>query len=289
MNIEKSLTNKICLVTGATSGIGAVTVEALAEKGATVIIVGRYPKKSKSTVNRIRQKTGNSSIEFMLADLSSQEEIHCLAEQFKKKYQRLDVLINNAGAYFRSRHLSVDGYEMTFALNHLGYFLLTNLLLNTLKASVPARIINVSSNAHERGRINFEDLQRQRNYHGFEVYAQSKLANILFTYELAKRLKGTGITVNALHPGGVATNLGRNNGWIRHIIKRLVKRKLISPVDGAQTSIYLATSKDVQGVTGKYFVKSKSVPSSKTSYDEVLGHQLWKVSAEMTGLPVAKI
>ncbi len=278
--------DEICMVTGATSGIGAVTARALAEKGATVVIVGRNAEKSEATANLIQQQTGNPKVEYLLADLSVQEEIRRLAEQFKSRYPRLHVLVNNAGAFFMSRQLSADGLEMTFALNHLGYFLLTNLLLDILKASAPARIVNVSSHGHRGRKITFEDLQSQGRYAPMQAYGRSKLANLLFTYELARRLEGSGVTVNALHPGFVATNLAANNGWLVRLFLPLVHLFAISPEEGAQTAIYLATSPEVEGVTGKYFVDKKPVESSPESYDRETAARLWQVSVELTGLPL---
>jgi NAD(P)-dependent dehydrogenase (short-subunit alcohol dehydrogenase family) len=194
------------------------------------------------------------------------------------------VLVNNAGAIFPRRQESVDGIEMTFALNYLGYFLLTNLLLDTLKASAPARIINVSSRSHARAQINFDDLQSRSGYRGLQAYAHSKLAIVLFTYELARRLEGTGVTANTLHPGIVATNFAMNDGGIMGLVVRLFRPSFLSPEKGAQTSIYLATSPEVEGVTGKYFVKCKAVPSSPASYDTATASRLWKVSADHTNL-----
>ncbi len=280
------MSGKICMVTGATSGIGAVTARALAQQGATVIVVGRNPEKAAATVDHIKQQTGNPVVEFMLADLSSQKEIRQLVQQFKSRYHHLHVLVNNAGSIFLARQESVDGIEMTFALNHLGYFLLTNMLLDTLKVSAPSRIINVSALLHERAKINFDDLQNQKMYIGVQAYPQSKLCNLLFTYELARRLEGTGVTVNALHPGVVATNLGVNNNRIGRLLRRLINLALISPEEGAQTIIYLATAPNVEAVTGQYFVKQKAVSSSEASYDRAAAKRLWRVSAELTGLPV---
>ncbi len=288
MNLSKPMKGKICMVTGATSGIGLVTSQALARLGATTIIVGRNKKKCERSVDKTKTITGNSSVDYLLADLSSQKDIHQLSEQFKSRYQRLDVLVNNAGAKFVSRLVTVDGYEMTFALNHLGYFLLTNLLLNMLKLSVKARIINIASSAHSGcSKINFDDLQSIKGYLGERAYAQSKLANILFTYELSGRLEGTGITVNSLHPGVVATNFCKNNGWIswlKHVTGSLLAGTLIGPIEGAKTSIYLATSPEVEGVSGKYFVNQKPVRSSDASYDKEAASLLWNVSLELTGL-----
>ena len=280
------MSRKICMVTGATSGIGKVTARELAQQGATVVVVGRSMQKSVATVNQIKEQTGNPSVQFMLADLSSQKDIRQLAEEFKSQYQRLDVLVNNAGAIMLSQKQSVDGIEMTFALNHLDYFLLTNLLLDTLKSSAPARIINVSSGAHNGVEINFGDLQNRQRYKGYQAYSRSKLGNLLFTYELARRLEGTGVTVNALHPGLVATNLLKNNGVFGHLLKFLLGLTGVSAEEGAQTSVYLATSPEVEGVTGQYFINRKAVESSKASYDTTAASRLWKMSAELTGLPV---
>jgi NAD(P)-dependent dehydrogenase (short-subunit alcohol dehydrogenase family) len=286
-NSNQPMQGKICMVTGAASGIGAVTAWALAQQGAAVILVDRNSDEGMITANRIKQQTGNPAVEFMLADLSAQKEIRQLVQQFRSRYQRLDVLVNNAGAFFRRRQETVDGIEMTFALNHLGYFLLTNLLLDTIKASAPARIINVSSRSHARAQINFDDLQSRSSYRGLQAYAQSKLAIVLFTYELARRLEGTGVTVNALHPGVVATNFATNNRGVVSLSMRLFRLAFISPEQGAQTSIYLATSPEIEGVTGKYFVEKKAVPSSPASYDTATASRLWQVSAELTGLPLS--
>jgi NAD(P)-dependent dehydrogenase (short-subunit alcohol dehydrogenase family) len=282
---DKPMKGKVCMVTGATSGIGAATALALAQQGATTLIVGRSKKKCEKIVCKVKTKTGNSLVDYLLADLSSQKDIRQLSEQFMSKYQSLDVLINNAGAKFVSRYVTVDGYEMSLALNHLAYFLLTNLFLDLLKES-EARIINVSSGAHGGcSGINFDDLQSEKEYIGKQAYAQSKLANILFTYELTRRLEGTGITVNALHPGGVVTNFCKNNGWIswlKHVTAHTLARDLIGPAEGAKTSVYLATSPEVKGVTGKYFSDQKPVQSSAASYDKEAAKHLWDVSLELT-------
>ncbi|MDE3089189.1 MAG: SDR family oxidoreductase [Chloroflexota bacterium] len=282
---------KVCVVTGATSGIGAETAKQLAQRGATVIIVGRSAENCKTTVARIRRETGNAAVEYLLADLSSQKDIRGLAQQFKSKYARLDVLVNNAGGFWMSRQETVDGYEMTFALNHLGYFLLTNLLLDMLIASAPARIVNVASALHWQARMDFNDLQGKRGlFNGLSAYNQSKLANVLFTYELARRFaqRGAGVTANALHPGGVRTNLiARNGGFFKWVAQPLFDLQAISAEQGAQTSVYLATSPDVEGVSGKYFGESKPHRSSPASYDEAAARRLWQVSTEMTGIPAA--
>lgn len=274
---KHNMNGKVCVVTGATSGIGKLTAHGLARQGATVVLVGRNAEKSATVVDEIRQQTGNPAVEFMLADLSSQEDIRRLAHQFQVRHQRIHVLVNDAAALFPKRQQSVDGIEMTFALNHLAYFLLTNLLLDTLKGSAPARIVNVSARLHRGANINFDDIQNLEKYNGWRAYKESKLANVLFTYELAQRLEGTGVTVNAMEPEVVA--------FVR-LFQRLTGTypPFISPEQGAQTAIYLATSPEVESVTGKYFANQKAVPSSNESYDEAAARRLWQVSAELTGL-----
>lgn len=276
---------KICLVTGATAGIGRVCARVLAERGATVIVVSRNPQKCADVVAAIRQQTGNPRVEAMPADLSSLQEVRCLAQKFQAAYPQLDVLLNNAGAIFTSRALSADGYEMTWALNHLSYFLLTALLMPSLEAAPAARVINVSSDAHLMGAIHFDDPHyARRRYSGFGAYSQSKLANVMFTYELARRLHDKGITANALHPGAVATDFGKNNRGLWGKMFNLFGRFTLSPEEGAQTSLYLATSSDVAGVTGQYFYRCKPKPSSRASYDVQAQRHLWDMSAEMVGL-----
>jgi retinol dehydrogenase-12 len=276
---------KICLVTGATSGIGRVTATALASQGATLVVVGRDPDRTHATVAQIQHDTGNPAITGLIAELSSQEHIARLVTAFRTRFERLDVLVNNAGAIFNKRQLSVDGLEMTFALNHLAYFCLTQRLLDVLKASAPARIVNVASNAHHRGRIDFDNLQGARHYSGWRAYCQSKLANVLFTYQLAERLTDTDVTVNALHPGFVASNFGQNNrGWFALMIRLGMRVKAISPTEGAQTTIYLASSPDVDGITGKYFYNKQAVQSSPASYDTQAAQRLWQLSGELTRL-----
>lgn len=280
---------KVCLVTGATSGIGEVTAEELARRGATVVIAGRNPQRCALVAARIRGRTGNPSVDYLVADLSSQAEIRELARQFAARSSRLDVLVNNAGGVFLKRRLSADGMEMTFALNHLGYFLLTNLLIDLLKASAPARVVNVASCGHEIPRgIDFADLQATDRYRGFQAYHRSKLANVLFTYELARRLESTGVTANALHPGMVRTHIGENNGFVfralKYVFDRVYRIKYISPEEGAGTVVYLAASPEVEGVTGLYFVDSKPKESSAASRDPEAAARLWELSEEMTGL-----
>lgn len=269
------MTGRICLVTGATDGIGKVTAFELARAGATVIGVGRNPDKIRAALDEIGRTRG--SLEFLTADLSSQAEIRALAEEFRRQYDRLHVLVNNAGALYTDYRESVDGIELTFALNHLSYFLLTHLLLDTIRASAPARIINVSSDAHFRSGLDFDDLGHRRNYDGWTAYEASKLANILFTYELARRLEGSGVTVNAVHPGWVNSNF--------QVAAGLSQRGPLTNEEGADTQLWLATSDEVEGLTGKFFVRRQDTRSSEVSYDEAVAKRLWDVSAEMTGLP----
>jgi NAD(P)-dependent dehydrogenase (short-subunit alcohol dehydrogenase family) len=279
----QDMTGKVCMVTGATAGIGQAAALLLAKRGARIVGIGRNPAKNEYSTKMIKEESGNPAIEFLLADLSSQKEIRTLAQQFLSKYNRLDVLVNNAGATFGDRQESVDGIEMTFALNHLGYFLLTNLLRDILEASAPARVINVSSSLHKLGKINFDDIAFKNGYGRSKAYQRSKLANIAFTYELARRLSNLKTTVNAMNPGLVATNVGQSAGGISAKMKGLVDKIAgLTPEEGARTIIYLATSPDVSGVSGRYFVKETSIPSSRISYDLAFCRRLWTVSESLT-------
>ena len=285
---DTSMQGKTCLVTGATLGIGKVTARVLADKGATVVIVGRDVAKTAATVAEIQAQTGNPQVTSIVADLSSQADVRRTAQEFLAQHDRLHVLVNNAGGMFTSRKVTVDGLEYTFALDHLGYFLLTNLLLPTLQASAPARIVSVASAAHAPGKIHFDDLQFAKGYSAWGAYAQAKLANIMFTYELARRLAGTGVTANTLHPGVVATGFAKNNGpLLRFAMSALVRPFQISTEQGAATSIYLATSPAVEGVTGEYFAKSKPVKSNTASYVEADQKRLWDISEQLVGMSVA--
>jgi NAD(P)-dependent dehydrogenase (short-subunit alcohol dehydrogenase family) len=279
------MNGKTCLVTGATSGIGEGTALELARMGACVVLVGRSPERCQASVARIKQATGNSCIEFQLADLSCMAQVRQAAQQFIEKHNRLDVLVNNAGAAFLSRQLSCEGLEMTFALNHLNYFLLTRLLLDTLKASAPARIVNVASDSHRGQKLDFNDLQLQNSFSVIKAYGRSKLANVLFTYELARRLDGSSVTVNALHPGTVATRIWQKGGPLNPLIS-VIMRGFTLPVEkGSQTPVYLASSPEVEGVTGKFFTNCKAVRSDPASYDEGSARRLWEISSKMVGLP----
>lgn len=286
MGETQSMEGKTCLVTGATSGIGEVTASELARAGARVVLVGRSRERCEATADRIRQATARQDVEWAVADLSSQEEVRRLAAMVKERFPRLDVLVNNAGALFSTRRESADGIEMTFALNHLAYFALTSFLLDTLRASAPARVVNVASDAHRMARpgLDFDDLQGRKRYSGMQAYARSKLANILFTTELARRLAGTGVTANSLHPGFVATNFGQGNGWVSTVIKLTAPVFGLRAAEGAKTGVYLAASPEVEGVTGKYFVKCRPAEPAPPGRDEQAARRLWQVSEEMIGL-----
>lgn len=277
-----ALAGKICLVSGATSGIGAAAALGLARHGARVFIVGRNRARGEATLARIQSETGNPDIELLLADMSEQRQVRALAADIRARTSKLDVLVNNAGAFFLRRTLSADGIEMTFALNHLSYFLLVNELLDLIGPAAPARIINVASSAHYNGRLDFGNLQLTRGYGGMRAYAQSKLCNILHARELASRLAGTGITANALHPGFVHTRIGQNNGILVRILARLIFRFGRTPEQGADTIVYLATDRDAGAYSGKYFVDRKPVPPTAQALDAELAKKLWAVSAQLT-------
>ena len=281
--VNSSMQGKICMVTGANSGIGKATALALAQMGATVVMVCRDRARGEEARSEITTKSRNNAVDLLLADLSSQQSIRHLVENFQHHYTHLHVLINNAGAAFPGRRETVDGLEMTFAVNYLAPFLLTNLLLDVLKASASARIVNVSSDAQASGYIQMDDLQAEKHYRS--AYGQSKLAEVMFTYELARRLQGTSVTANCLHPGFVATNFGQSSTApvIRTAVK-FISRFGTSPEEGAKTSIYLASSPEVEGVTGKYFVKSIPKRSAAISYDESLQRQLWEQSAKLVNV-----
>lgn len=279
-----NMNGKVVLVTGATSGIGLVAAGELAGMGATVVLAGRSPQKMEAALQAIRARFPAAQVEGLLADLSVQAQVRKLAEDFKARHNRLDVLLNNAGEIFMTRRESADGIEQTFALNHLAYFLLTHLLLDVLKASAPARIVNVSSDAHRGQKLNFADLEMKQGYAGWKQYGRTKLMNILFTRELARRLDGSGVTANALHPGFVATDFGFSNGGIWKPIFRLAQLGAISPEQGAKTSIYLASSPQVEGVSGKYFTRSRAVSPSPQAQDDAAAQKLWEISLKLTGL-----
>ncbi len=286
---QHSLNGKVCLITGATSGIGKVTATALAAQGAEVIIAGRNQQKIENTVQQIQSETGNELVQCLLADFSDLQQVRDLVSSFKERYSRLDVLVNNAGAFFNTRQGTLYSVEMTFLVNHLAPFLLTNLLLETIQDSAPARILNISSDAHKYGTLNFDDLGFKRGYAGMKAYARSKLANVLFTYETVRRLAGSGVTVNALHPGHVATDIWRTNfSFIGPALKRVMGLFALTPEQGADNTIYLASSPEVEGVTGKYFFKREPVQSSPISYDEEIAKRLWEISENLTSMKSAE-
>jgi NAD(P)-dependent dehydrogenase (short-subunit alcohol dehydrogenase family) len=283
--VNSSMQGKICMVTGANSGIGKATALALAQMGAAVVMVCRDRARGEQARSEITTKSRNNAVDLLQADLSSQQSIRQLVENFQHHYPHLHVLINNAGAAFPGRRETVDGLEMTFAVNYLAPFLLTHLLLDVLTASAPARIVNVSSGSHKAGYIKLDNLQSKNPYRSMKVYGQAKLAVVLFTYELARRLEGTGVTVNCLHPGFVATNFAQSDvGPAFRLLVKVIGSFGASPQEGAKTSIYLASSPEVEGVTGKYVVKSIPKRSAAISYDESLQRQLWDQSAKLVNL-----
>jgi len=261
------MTGKICLITGGNSGIGKATAMGLAKLNAAVVIVSRDRDKGEATLIEMRAKSGNRNLDAMTADLSSQDSVRELAHDFTCRYKK-----------------TVDGLEATFATNHLGHFLLTNLLLDVLKASAPSRIINLTSSAHYGTEMDFEDLQGEKKYSGYHAYSQSKLANVLFTYQLAKQLEGTGVMVNSLHPGVVRTGFGKDQGGLMSVLVTVGRPFMISPDRAARAAVYLATSPELEGVTGKFFSRGKEKRSSRESYDETSAERLWKISEELTKL-----
>jgi NAD(P)-dependent dehydrogenase (short-subunit alcohol dehydrogenase family) len=272
---------RICLITGATSGIGRVAARVLSRGGANLLIVGRDPGRSAATLAELKEVGGGGPVEVLHGDLSSQSSVHTVARNVRLRTDRLHVLINNAGVICRTRRLTVDGIETTLAINHLAPFLLTGLLEDLLVAGSPARVITVASGAHRVGRIDFDDLQGERRYRGFRAYAQSKLANILFTYELARRLEGRGVTANCLHPGAVDTRLWRESRGLLRLAIRAARPFFLTAEQGAAGIIHLASSAAVEGVSGRYFAKLREVRSSRASYDSAVAVRLWELSASL--------
>jgi NAD(P)-dependent dehydrogenase (short-subunit alcohol dehydrogenase family) len=274
---------KTVLVTGATSGIGKETARGLVEMGARVVIVGRNPRKAEEAAAQLRA-AGPGTVEVLLADFASLAEVRDLGKTVAERYPRLDVLVNNAGVFRLRRELTRDGFEETFGVNHLAPFLLTNELLPVLTAGAPARIVTVASGAHMGARLDFDNLQGERGFRSWSAYGRSKLANIMFTYALSRRVEGSGVTANCLHPGAVATNLGSGNRLPNRVVMTLMRPFFLSAAKGAETPTYLASSPEVEGVTGKYFERKRERRSSRVSYDEEAQERLWRVSAELTGL-----
>ena len=279
------MAGKSVLVTGGTGGIGMATAAALAALGARVGITGRDQARAAAAAAGIRAATGNPAVDVFTADMSVQAEVRRLAAQVADTYPRLDVLVNNVGGFWAHRHVTADGLERTFALNHLASFLLTNLLLDRLTASAPARIITVSSGAQARGRIDVDDLQGERNYSGQRAYSQSKLANVMFTYELARRLEGTGVTATVLHPGVVRTSFGAEDQAAHFaFVIRVARPFMKTPAQGAVTPVYLASSPQVEGVTGQYFANRKPKTSAYADRDTAAAARLWQASSDLVGL-----
>jgi NAD(P)-dependent dehydrogenase (short-subunit alcohol dehydrogenase family) len=275
----------VALVTGGTSGIGKATATALAAMGADVVVVGRNRERGEQAAAEIRAQTGGR-VDLALSDLASQAEVRSLAEGFRRRYDRLDVLVNNAGLVQSTRTESPDGIETTFAINHLAPFLLTNLLLDVLKESAPSRIVTVSSEAERWGNVDFEDLQSRKKYRGFPVYGMTKLANIMFTYELAERLKGTGVTATCMHPGAVNTRFGADSTGPMTILFRLSKPFMRTPEQGADTLIWLASSPEVEGLSGRYYSDRKPIEPKKIAQDPEARRRLWEESERLTALGV---
>jgi len=278
------MNGKTVIVTGATAGIGEACALEIARRGAKVIGISRSPEKCARVEAEIRKQAGQQDIHFYPADLSSMSEVRRIAGFLRQQLDRLDVLVNNAGGIFLKREETVDGYEKTFALNHLNYFLLTHELLDLLKDSAPSRVVNVSSSSNYKGKIHLDNLQLKRGYRGFRAYQQSKLANILFTKELARRLEGTGVTINALHPGLVRTNIARDNGFLARLVQTAFVSKARTPEEGARTMVYLACSPEVEGITGKFFFDDAEVPPNVLANDSEIARRLWDESARMTGI-----
>src|SRR5438132_7742698 len=284
------MAGKIVLITGGTGGIGKATAIGLARLGARVGITGRDLRRCEQAAAEIRTISGNPAIDAFAADLSSQAEVHRLANAVLNTYPRLDVLVNNVGGFWAHRHSTADGLEHTFALNHLASFLLTNLLLDRLKASAPARVVTVSSHVQAVGRIEFDDLQSTGSYSGQSAYSQTKLANVMFTNELARRLEGTGVTANSLHPGIVRTGFGaEDQAWLFTVVSKVVLPFLKTPAQGAQTSIYLASSPNMDGITGQFFANCKPKSANRVAYDTDMTARLWNVSADLVGMTSATL
>lgn len=278
--------NKICLITGATSGIGKATAKELAKLGFDLILIGRSEDIGNELSKSLTIKYKINS-EFFRCDISSLSDVKTFAEKIKSKFERIDVLINNAGSRFSNYQKSVDGIELTFATNHLGHFLLTYLLLDLLKKSSDARIINISSSAHFGKQIAIDDIVSPKEFDRSLVYGRSKLANVLFTYEFARRVNHSNISINALDPGGVATNFAKNEGfvrWLKHISFYIVKRQLLTPKQGAETVVYLASSENIKGITGKFFFEKKEKKSTEDSYNLEKAKKLWDLSEQLCGI-----
>ncbi len=277
--------DKVCIVTGSNSGIGKETALALAEMGATVVMVVRNRELGEAARSEIITETGSNTIDLMICDLSSMNTIRDFATAFKSKYDRLDVLINNAGAVISDRQITDDGLERTLAVNYLAPFLLTHELLSLLKDSAPSRLVNLSSGLAKKAKVNLDDLQSESSYKSMKVYSTAKLMVIMYTYEMARRLEDTNVSVNVVLPGFVATNLGRSSGSrSSRIMFGMMKPFQLSPKEGAETSVYVATSPEIEGLAGKCFAKKKETETSEVSYNVDLQKQLWEITVDLLGL-----
>jgi len=284
MTLAARMDGKVCLVTGATNGIGLEAAKALASQGATVVVAGRDKGRLETALIQVRHAVPDAKVESLQADFASLQDVRALAEAFKARHSRLDVLLNNAGLVLHERQVTKDGFEATLGINHLAPFLLTHLLRDVLEASGPARVVNVSSDAHRYGKLDFNDLQSERSYTMVRVYGTSKLANILFTQALARRLKGSQVTTNSLHPGVVRTGFGHNTQGLLRFAVQAFGLFFLTAQQGARTSVYLSSSPEVEGVSGQYFIKCRPKKPSRDARDEQLAERLWQVSAELTGV-----
>jgi retinol dehydrogenase-14 len=282
-----SMSGKVVLITGGTSGIGKAAAVELAGMGAEVVVSGRNEERGREAVEEIKGRSGSGAVSLLLADLSLQAEVRKLAEEFRSGYDRLDVLVNNAGIVQQKRVETAEGIESTLATNHLAPFLLTDLLLDLLKKSAPSRIVTTASEAERWGRMDFDDLQSEKRYGAFPVYGMTKLANIMFTIDLGERLEGTGVTATCFHPGAVNTSFGRGNGDLSSILFRAFKPFMRSPEKGADTLVYLASSPDVEGMTGRYFSDRRLITAKSVAYDPEARRKLWEASEELTGIKVS--
>ncbi len=282
--MSEEMKGKTVLITGANSGIGLETALALAWMSAKVIMVARDPKTGQEALDMVKVKTSNDNVQLILCDFSSLKNVRALAKEVNEKCTKLDVLINNAGKIFGSRKLTEDGFEWTFGVNHLAPFLLTNLLLPLLKKSAPSRVVNTASVAHTFGHIDFDDIMSEKGYNDMKAYSQSKLANVLFSLELSNRIKGTGVTSNSLHPGVVNTHFADQGSAINNFIYKVFGFMMETPKQGARTTVYLASSPEVEGVTGKYFSARKQITPSNEARDMAIAKKLWEVSEKLVGL-----
>jgi NAD(P)-dependent dehydrogenase (short-subunit alcohol dehydrogenase family) len=275
------MTRRTSVITGASSGIGLEAAVGIAQTGAQIFLIVRDRGRGENAAAEIRRRAGNADVELLIADLASQKDIRRVAKEFLDRGEPLHLLVNNAGVFQLRHEKTVDGIETTFAVNHLAYFLLTELLLPRLRENAPARIVNVASDAHHWGTIDFDDLGGEKSFRSMKIYGRSKLANVLFTRELAERLEGTGVTVNCMHPGAVGTNLGKQNGAFARVVTTIIRPFMRTPAKGADTIVWLATAPELEGVTGKYFFDRREKRGSRESQDPNVRKRLWTVSEQL--------